>query len=91
MAYCEYNPFTSVYSWRNDDGSNYIPFSNESPDFYQVQGHSYYSQSALKRMKFTTKEIQAMTPDIELPNPRYPGKGNMKLYLVKQVKRHLEF
>lgn len=85
MAYVEYNPALFSYFWRNTDESTYIPFSNESPDYYLVYGKRYYSESKLKRLKFTAKEIKALSPDLTAPNPRYPNKGNMRLYLVSKV------
>ncbi|BDA75843.1 hypothetical protein CAL7716_100090 (plasmid) [Calothrix sp. PCC 7716] len=93
MVYVIYNPVTSIYSWHNNDGSRYIPFSNESPEYYLIGGNStrYYSQSALKRFKLTAKEIATMTPDYVLPNPRYPGKGNMKLYSTLAINKVCPF
>lgn len=91
MAYIIYDKFLNIYKWRDKDGTNYIPFSDESPDYYVVDGVRYLTKSTLTKQGLKTKHLKALgEPDLKLPNRRYPGNGYMLLYKETRVDALLE-
>lgn len=83
MAHIEYKD--GLFLWR-DSESVYIPFRDESPEYYVVNGLNYYSESLLKKQGFKAKHLKSLgEPDTTLPNRRFPRSGNMRLHLASKV------